>query len=292
MACSAAVDMGIEILPATSALLCSVVSNSKHTTHGCCWHPHASASACNSHAPPKAWHSCALRLAALLVRGRQASRHSRPHKHLCSVLILAITPDKGRWQAVGLLVATQLREEHALCARRPARQHLSGGKTQNSKRPNRAAGLATTSTRRTSAAHRTLGERRCACARSPASAWSAARVSLQCRSSRQWRPALNGALWASPARAHESRAQRSGWASATSARGHSSHWSQEGQGVFLCSTSIVGKTPSGFFHTGVRRRKYKLGQTKQNPSNVFLWPRGSFGYGAMRFKSSQSDWII
>jgi hypothetical protein len=28
---------------------------------------------------------------------------------------------------------------------------------------------------------------------------------------------------------------------------------------------IVGKVPSGvhFFHTGVRRRKYKLGQTKQ-----------------------------
>ena len=30
-----------------------------------------------------------------------------------------------------------------------------------------------------------------------------------------------------------------------------------------------------FFHTGVRRRKYKLGQTKQNPSHRGLWPRGS-----------------
>jgi hypothetical protein len=46
-----------------------------------------------------------------------------------------------------------------------------------------------------------------------------------------------------------------------------------------------------FFHTGVRRRKYKLGQTKQNPSNGGLWDVSapgvrSFGYGAIRFKSS------
>ena len=39
---------------------------------------------------------------------------------------------------------------------------------------------------------------------------------------------------------------------------------------------IVGIGPPGvqFFHTGVRRRKYKLGQTKQNPSDGGLWPRG------------------
>ena len=39
---------------------------------------------------------------------------------------------------------------------------------------------------------------------------------------------------------------------------------------------IVGNGPPGvhFFHTGVRRRKYKLGQTKQNPSDGGLWPRG------------------
>jgi hypothetical protein len=59
------------------------------------------------------------------------------------------------------------------------------------------------------------------------------------------------------------------------------------------------KCPPGvhFFHTGVRRRKYKLGQTKQNPSDGGLCDVsapgvGSFGYGAMRFKSSQLDWII
>jgi hypothetical protein len=62
---------------------------------------------------------------------------------------------------------------------------------------------------------------------------------------------------------------------------------------------IVGIVPPGvrFFHTGVRRRKYKLGQTKQNPSDGGLCDVsapgvGSFGYGAMRFKSSQLDWII
>ena len=59
------------------------------------------------------------------------------------------------------------------------------------------------------------------------------------------------------------------------------------------NTLIVGK---GLSHW-VRRRKYKLGQTKQNPSdggllNVSAPGVGSFGYGAMRFKSSQSDWII
>ena len=58
---------------------------------------------------------------------------------------------------------------------------------------------------------------------------------------------------------------------------------------------IVGIVHPGvrFFHTGVRRRKYKLGQTKQNPSDRIgrgsLAPGvGSFGYGAMRFKSSRS----
>jgi hypothetical protein len=46
--------------------------------------------------------------------------------------------------------------------------------------------------------------------------------------------------------------------------------------IYIQANLIVGNGPPGvhFFHTGVRRRKYKLGQTKQNPSHRGLWPRG------------------
>lgn len=78
------------------------------------------------------------------MRAWQASKLLNPEKHLCSVLI-AVTPDKGRRQAVGLLlVATLLRVEHALRARGHARQHFSGGTTQSSQRPQRAVGLTPT----------------------------------------------------------------------------------------------------------------------------------------------------
>jgi hypothetical protein len=172
----------------------------------------ASASARNRHTPPShsdaaaaagppgrtSAHSAGLifmrlaleRLAALLVCGRQASGHSRPHKHLCSVLILAITPDKRRWQAAGLLlVATLLRVEHALrpqtrapTSKRRENAKLTaapprGGPRCHTERTQPPAGCR----RRTEFSESAGG----ACAHAPASAWSAARVSLQCRSSRQ-----------------------------------------------------------------------------------------------------------
>jgi hypothetical protein len=113
----------------------------------------ASASARNNHTPPShsaaaaaagppgrtSAHSVGLifmrlaleRLAAQLVCGRQASGHSRPHEHLCSVLILAITPDKRRWQAAGLLlVATLLRVEYAL---RPQTRAPTSKRRENAK---------------------------------------------------------------------------------------------------------------------------------------------------------------